>query len=359
MAGGGAERQLTYLVKSQRELGLDVDVCLCNGGPNMERLRAAEVPVHQLGLRNNYDPFLLLKLVKLIRKLQPDIVQTWLLQMDVAGGLAALLTGVPFILSERCSAGAYSRSFKWLMRNFVARNSSAIIANSAQGLLYWKSIVKEQHPLFVVSNSIPIEEIYAAPQFYPENSAIPENVPRILFVGRLHPSKRIGLLLDVFKLALEQTSAILLICGQGEELGSLQSCVATDNQLSGRVFFLSYQSNSWGLMKTSDVFVSFSSYEGCPNAVTEAAVCGLPLFLSDIPEHRDIVGSNAWYLPDDLTNAADCLVKALDKSDENRAMTMSAVTALSCYDPHEIAHKVSQCYESVLLGTHTDKTSAI
>ncbi len=38
-----------------------------------------------------------------------------------------------------------------------------------------------------------------------------------------------------------------------------------------------------------DVFVSASLTEGCPNAVMEAMACGLPVVLSDIPAHREIL----------------------------------------------------------------------
>jgi glycosyltransferase involved in cell wall biosynthesis len=40
----------------------------------------------------------------------------------------------------------------------------------------------------------------------------------------------------------------------------------------------------------ADVYVSTSRGEGLPVAVLEAMACRVPVILSDIPEHREIVG---------------------------------------------------------------------
>ena len=42
----------------------------------------------------------------------------------------------------------------------------------------------------------------------------------------------------------------------------------------------------------SDYFISASYSEGLPNSVLEALAAGLPLILSDIPSHSEIVGKN-------------------------------------------------------------------
>jgi len=148
---GGAERQLSLLAPAMVEAGLDVHVAYCADGPNLNPLLHSGVQLHKLPSKGNYNPLLALEIYRLIRKLRPDVVQTWLLQMDVFGGIAALLNGVPFITSERASAPAYPAGWKTRLRVLLGQRATCVIANSNGGLDYWRRYVSEEH-LFADTN---------------------------------------------------------------------------------------------------------------------------------------------------------------------------------------------------------------
>src|SRR5689334_17836594 len=95
MQGGGAERQLTYLAAELRRQGEEVHVAITSHGVNFDRLVAAGAVVHELHGRSPHDPALVLQLRALIAALDPAIVQSWLLQMDVVAGVAALSRKTP------------------------------------------------------------------------------------------------------------------------------------------------------------------------------------------------------------------------------------------------------------------------
>src|ERR1041385_9365160 len=76
LGNGGAERQLAYLAAELRRMGHEVHVASSRGGPNLERLEAAGVQWHCLGGISNRDPLIFLRLIVLLRKLRPDVVQT-------------------------------------------------------------------------------------------------------------------------------------------------------------------------------------------------------------------------------------------------------------------------------------------
>ncbi|MRS02972.1 glycosyltransferase, partial [bacterium] len=341
MAGGGAERQLTYLVKAQRELGLDVQVVLIGGGPNLDQLQSTGVTVHLLKKRGNHDPLILLRILRLATRFRPDIIQTWLRQMDILGGMCSMLLGIPFVLSERSCKMAYTRAFKWRLRELIARKSAAVIANSPAGIAYWKEVLPRQHACFWLPNAVPVEEIASATPLSLHSYGIPDNVPRILFVGRFSKEKRVGFLIEAFSLVAKRTKAVLILCGEGNEDAVLRKRVHEDPGLRERVFFLPYQKNVWGLMKKCQLFASLSSFEGCPNAVLEAAVCGLRLLLSDIAPHREVVGNNAYYTSGSLAETADCLVRALADLESNYVRPGSERSVLHCYSPPEIALRIN------------------
>ena len=64
--------------------------------------------------------------------------------------------------------------------------------------------------------------------------------------------------------------------------------------LADRVRLVGFVPDAWAWMKRASVLVSPSLFEGHPNVVLEAAACGCPLVVSDIPAHREFLdGENA------------------------------------------------------------------
>ena len=67
MTGGGAERQLAYLVRGLVSSGVETHVALTRRGENYERLAGSGATVHEISLSNIYSPALLVALHRLIR----------------------------------------------------------------------------------------------------------------------------------------------------------------------------------------------------------------------------------------------------------------------------------------------------
>src|SRR5205823_9544566 len=119
-------------------LGCETHVAYLASGPNLARLESCNVSLHQLRAKNNHNPFILFELLRLIRKIKPDVVQTWVLQMDVLGGIAARLTRTPWIFREPTSETHYTGTPKQQLRVLLASGSRAIISNSQGGDQYWR-----------------------------------------------------------------------------------------------------------------------------------------------------------------------------------------------------------------------------
>jgi glycosyltransferase involved in cell wall biosynthesis len=72
-------------------------------------------------------------------------------------------------------------------------------------------------------------------------------------------------------------------------------------------------------MLASDIFISASRVEGLPLAVMEAMACGLPVVLSDIPPHREIVGDDCVLVsPGDAAGFAKQIARILAMSAAGR-----------------------------------------
>jgi glycosyltransferase involved in cell wall biosynthesis len=116
-------------------------------------------------------------------------------------------------------------------------------------------------------------------------------------VGRLIPIKDQTVLLDAFARVAGPDDRLVVV-GEGPLRHSLDNR-ARELGVHDRVSLLGLISRDevYRVLATADVYVSPSQGEGLPVAVLEAMAVGLPVVLSDIPPHREIVaGSDAAQL---------------------------------------------------------------
>jgi glycosyltransferase involved in cell wall biosynthesis len=346
MEGGGAERQLTYLVGELHQLGVDVHVALVSRGPNWARLIATGATVHEMRARGPHDPFLFAQLFRTMRTVDPDLVQVWLRQMDVLGGLAAFALRKPLILTERTSRAAYPASVKHAARICIGRFASAIVANSEEGDRYWQGRANRRAPRYIIPNAIPVSEIAMAP---PANEIVPPGRKLVLFAGRLEPEKNIDTLLAALLLVLQHADFDAVFCGVGTLKPRIVEWIE-DNRLATRVRLIGYSPVLWGLMKRASVLISPSMFEGTPNVVLEAMACRCPLVLSDIPEHRALVDESTAILanPTSPVELASAIGTVLRNPDAAHARAEAAFSRVERFSPALIAQRYLDVYRTVL-----------
>jgi glycosyltransferase involved in cell wall biosynthesis len=317
LGGGGAERQLAYLTSGLHTLGCEQHVGVLAGGANLPLVEQSAT-VHRRPTRSNYDPRIFLRFVSLIRNVRPDVVHTWLPQMDVFGGAAAVLTGTPWVMSERSSGVHYPRTFAYIVRRAVGRHADAVVANSGLGLDSWPDDGPRR---LIVRNAVPFAEIDAAPPD-PRHYG---TAKVILFAGRLSPEKNASTLIAALRDVLAQRDAIALLCGEGPLEQELQAEIAATGH-ADRIRLLGFCANVSGLMKRADVLAAPSWFEGHPNVSTEAAAAGCPLVVSDIPAHRAWLDQDAALFapPGDARALAAAILQTLDDPAAARARAVHA-----------------------------------
>lgn len=320
LGGGGAEAQLRLLAPRLVALGASVAVFGRLTEADATILRAQGVVPFFIRSRGNHNPAIMLELLRTVRTFRPTVLQTWLKQMDIMGGAFALAGRIPWILSERSAAAAYGGGGKDRLRQALGRRANLVIANSLSGTDYWARARKT----IVIGNGVDLPALRAASGGPPPDAGLLEGRRTIVSVGRLIPSKGLHVLIDAIALARRSLPDIrLLLVGEGPELRTLRDRVA-ELDLDGHVHFAGFQRDPRPWLRSAEVFISMSRYEGQPNAVMEAAACGTPMILSDIAEHRLLIGDAAVYVP--LNNVAVCadqLVSVMQSS-EMRALLAAA-----------------------------------
>jgi glycosyltransferase involved in cell wall biosynthesis len=346
MEGGGAERQLACLAGELVRQGCRVDVALTRGGVNRPRLEATGARVHDLGSGWTHDPRLFVRLLRTIGRVKPDLVQCWLLQMEVLGGLAALARGLPWVFTERSSEGAYPPRMKQSLRRGVASLSSAIVANSNAGDAYWQRRLPPSLPRYVVRNGLLLGEIAGArPADLRQETGLTD--PVVLFAGRFDDGKNAAALLQ----ALRHTRAPIaaLLCGEGPLRPAIEHRAA-EFGLGERVRVAGFATNLWSLLKSVSALVSPSRFEGSPNVVLEAMAAGCPLVVSDIPAHREILDPDSalFFDPDDAAALARALDGVVSEPDAARRRAGRARILAERHGIADVAGQYIRIYEDVL-----------
>jgi glycosyltransferase involved in cell wall biosynthesis len=109
------------------------------------------------------------------------------------------------------------------------------------------------------------------------------NSLKLINVGRLVDQKDQITILKAVKLVLKKKKDIqLIIVGKGEKKNELNNFIFR-NKLQKHVKLAGYQKNPFKYIRSSDLFILSSKYEGLPNALIESVILKKPVISSDCP----------------------------------------------------------------------------
>ncbi len=278
---GGAERQLSLLAPALVDKGSECAVIFSCEGPNLKRLTDSGVTLCELPARGSYDIRRFFDILSFAQRWKPDIIQTWLTQMDIIGGAVAHALKTPHILSERSSHLAYPPNWKNKVRVLVGRHANGIVANSELGAKYWR-LMGATCPIEVIPNALIPHTTDKVP-----NENLPLG-PFIMFAGRLSYEKNLPNLIAGISQAIgAQKNLYALMFGEGPLRDDVEKLIAATPN-GDRIQLHGYTHSLGAWMNHASVIVAVSDFEGHPNVVIEGAAAGCPLVLSDIPAHREI-----------------------------------------------------------------------
>ena len=129
-----------------------------------------------------------------------------------------------------------------------------------------------------------------------KNRGVEQNVPIVLYVGRLDPQKRIELLIK----AMVGVDALLLIIGDptlGPNIKETERYLRLAQKYGLRSIRIESQvpeAEVPDILQTADVFVTASHREGMSNAVLEASSVGLNIAGFSIPGIEEIAKTLNW-----------------------------------------------------------------
>ncbi|WP_328351429.1 glycosyltransferase [Mycobacterium sp. NBC_00419] len=291
LGDGGAQRQCIALLNELQKIrGVEVHLILAGRGEHDHDLDVSGLHLHRIAVASFRNPLLLAFVIRTLIRVRPDVLISWLQGADIWSYVATrVVRGVPWIMTERGSA--YPDEAIYNLRKRLGRKADAIVANSRQGREMWE----------LLAPSVPVLQISNIPLRQPDSAAsTPRRMDSIecLYVGRLAPPKNVGAMAAAFAaFADENPHAQLVVAGQGPDEPAILEAMLTRG-VGGRAVLLGFRNDVPQLMSQSRLLLSLSEHEGMPNVIMEAVAAGLPAVVSDIPQHRALLGdSYPFYVP--------------------------------------------------------------
>ncbi|MDY3331019.1 MAG: glycosyltransferase [Pelistega sp.] len=335
---GGAETVLTRLVTNSSSE--HIIVSFSDEGVFGAQLREAGIPVYSLGVKSGKEGLKnLLALRTLLKRLNPDVVQTWMYHADLFGGLITRLSGFRHIAWGIRNSGASLKETS-RVNYYLARISAFLSRIIPQRIIVCGEQAAKIHASwgYAANKMTVIQNGYNLEQWQPSQESraqiraslgLSEDVPVLGFVARWNALKDHPTLLKAFAI-LKQTypTAVLVLVGKDIDTHNqaLMSGLQQNALQAGKdVLLLGMRSDIPHLMPALDIHVLSSIAEGFPNVVSESMACGVPNVVTDVGDAALIVGQNGWVAqpanPEDLAmkmqEALDYLGQPTDK--EQRA----------------------------------------
>jgi glycosyltransferase involved in cell wall biosynthesis len=300
----GAEKQFTLLATRLPRDEFDVTaIALTRGGPFADELQSAGIPLIVIGKRFRFDPAAWFRLRSELRRLQPEILHTWLFAANAYGRLcASAIPKTKIVVSERC-VDSWKASWQlWADRRLI-RHTDRLIGNSPSVVEFYQQLGVPPEKLACIPNGIEVPAVLASIDTQQRSSMLqelgfPDDSYVVGYIGRLAKQKRVeDLIWTVETLRQIRPKLRLVIVGDGPERTKLEA-FTHDVGVTEHVRFLGHRDDAQRWMQLFDVFCLASSFEGMSNSLMEAMAFGKPVIASDIPANRElVVQSETGFLP--------------------------------------------------------------
>ena len=288
----------------------------------------------KMKIRGDLDPFVILKMISILRSKEIEIILTNMDKELRLSGIAARFAKVKAVI---CRKGIdyplknnlrYRLTYNWLAKVIVA-NSNAT-----------KKTILKNAPWLDKSRAIVIYNGIDPELFSKKNTCnlrkelrIPNEAPIIGFVGRLNVQKGITYILQAFKKVLRIIpTAQLVMVGEGDLKEEIET-VVKENNYSKNIHLFSFRDDIPNMMRTIDLLILPSVWEGFGTVLIEAMASEKPCITTNISSMPEIVeeGKTGYLVPpknpDKLSEAIIDLIqnplKAIEMGREGKKVVLA------------------------------------
>jgi len=271
---------------------------------------------------------------------------------------------VPYVLQAHGSLlriGAWQK-LKWvydiLFGYRLLRDASRVIALTQVETDQYRRMCVSEEKIAIIPNGIDLSEYAELPPkgSFKKKFNIPENRKIILYLGRIHKTKGIDLLIKAYaylKNEMKDRDTILVIAGPDDGYLSEARNLANSLGLYNSVMFTGFISNEDKLkaLVDTEMFVTPSFY-GFPMTFLEACAVGTPIVTTSLGDTLEWIDGNAGYIaqptPSDL---AEAIYRIISDNRLRRRFSKNCIEIVkSEFSIEKVVERLEKVYEEVVKG---------
>lgn len=301
MSGGGSERQMLGVLKHLDRKKFSPELYLVTPTGELLLEVPTDVPVHSFqdrctqpigrwpgaGFRAR-----IRDLARLLEERKIDVIYDRTYHMTLITAGAARLRPTPrvsvIVTDLRRDLESNTERFRWIKRWLLRRaylSADKVLAVSegarAQATAY-HNLPPEKIETFY--NLFDVEHILRqAAVELPSSFSRDKDRFLVVALGRLHYAKAYDVLIEAVRRVVYEhrhPQVELWILGEGELRKPLERQIR-EAHLEQHVRLVGFQENPHSFLRAADLFCLSSRYEGMPNALVEAMLCGTPVIATD------------------------------------------------------------------------------
>lgn len=304
---GGAETVLHRLLTAPGQTDHHCVISMGDEGLFGPRLREAGITLYTLNMQGVKGMAAgLLRMHRLLRELNPDVVQTWMYHADLIGGIVARMAGIRAvswgIRNSGADLGLSSRSARmclWACARVSGLVPGVIVACAENARVRHRQWGYRDDRMLVIPNGYDLSRWRPDPDartVMRQQLGVEDGTPVIGNVARWNPLKDYENLIAAFAIALRRYPQLRgVLIGEGlvdtnADLTSMLDRYGVREQFK----LLGRRDDVPALMNAFDVHVLASRAEGFPNVVAEAMATDVLCVATDVGDARLMVGDAGW-----------------------------------------------------------------
>jgi len=327
-----------------------------------------QVPTLVRPIRPLADLRALYALTRLLRRLKPDIVHTHSSKAGIVGRLAARLAGVPIVVHTIHGYGFTPAqhpmlrraliAVEWLIARITTQFIAVSQANRQQGISLG---LFSADRCAIVRCGVDLLEFRHTRVDVEKKRRELNLVPNHPVVGMIAPLKPQKAPVDYVCLAAlvrrVLPEAQFLLIGDGELRAEVEAAVR-EASLECSFHLLGWRHDIAEILKTLDVFVLTSRWEGLPRVYLEALSSGVPVVGTNVDGAAEAVldGVNGYLVePGNLNRMAKEVIGLLRDPERARRMGREGQTLAEEFDIHHMVRRQEEEYTNLLKELSADR----